>query len=218
MELQGVKMAVLGDSITQGVGVSDYDNMFFNRIKKECGLRALYVDGISGTRLARQKVPTYDPIADFDFISRVDHMDEDCEVVVIFGGTNDFGHGDAPLGISGDHTPYTFWGACSVLCEKLMIRFPKSQIVFMGPLHRLNEDNPYGDRKTEPVATLYEYAEILQTVTKKYSIPYLDMLQVGGMTPKVPVNRELYMPDGLHPSDAGHALIAAKLMGFLKML
>ncbi len=218
MELQGMKMAVLGDSITQGTGVSDYDNMFFNRIKRECGLRALYVDGIGGTRLARQQAVTYDPKADLDFISRVDKMDEDCEVVVIFGGTNDFGHGDAPLGKQGDHTPYTFWGACSVLCEKLMTRFPKSQIVFMGPLHRLNEDNPCGDRKPEPVATLYEYADILQTVTKRYSIPYLDMLQVGGMTPKVPVNRELYMPDGLHPSDEGHALIAAKLMGFLKTL
>ncbi len=218
MELQGKKMAVLGDSITEGVGVANIENMYYNRIKKVCGLRTLYVDGISGTRLARQQEPTYDPRADFDFISRVDKIEDDCDVVVIFGGTNDFGHGDAPLGTPKDHTPDTFWGACSVLFEKLMTRFPKAQIVCMGPLHRWNEDNPCGDRKPKPVATLYEYADILQCVTKRYSIPYLDMLQVGGMTPKVEVNREMYMPDGLHPNDAGHALIAARLKGFLGTL
>lgn len=218
MKLQGMKMAVLGDSITEGVGVSDVNHMYYNRMKKECGLSALYVDGISGTRIARQHEPTYDPRADLDFISRVDNIDEDCDIVVIFGGTNDFGHGDAPLGTSKDHTPDTFWGACSVLCEKLMNRFPMAQIVFMGPLHRLNEDNLCGDRKPEPVGTLYEYADILQKVTKRYSIPYLDMLQVGGMTPKVDANREMYMPDGLHPNDAGHALIAARLKGFLQTL
>lgn len=218
MELQGIKMAVLGDSITEGVGVADFENMFYNRIKRECGLQALYVDGISGTRLARQQVLKEDSIEDFNFISRVDKMEEDCELVVVFGGTNDFGHGDAPLGTPQDHTPDTFWGACSVLCEKLMMRFPKSQIIFMGPLHRLNEDNPHGDAKIESIATLYEYADILQNVTKRYSIPYLDMLQVSGMTPKVDVNREMYMPDGLHPNDAGHALIAARLKGFLYTL
>lgn len=218
MELKGKKMAVLGDSITEGVGVSKMENMFYNRMKMECGLRSLYVDGISGTRIARQQEPTYDPRADLDFISRVDKIDADCDIVVVFGGTNDFGHGDAPLGTAKDHTPDTFWGACSVICEKLMTRFPKALVVFMGPLHRLNEDAPCGDRKPEPVGTLYEYADILQSVTKRYSIPYLDMLQLGGMTPKVEANRIQYMPDGLHPNDAGHALISARLTGFIKSL
>ena len=215
MDLQGKKMAVLGDSITEGVGVLDMENMFYNRMKRECGLRELYIDGMGGTRLARQQSC---PNGDWNFISRVDKMDADSDIVVIFGATNDFGHGDAPLGTPKDHTPDTFWGACSVLCEKLMTRFPKALIVFMGPLHRLNEDSPCGDQKPEPVATLYEYADILQNVTKRYSIPYLDMLQVGGMTPKVEANRIVYMPDGLHPNDAGHALIASRLTGFLKTL
>ncbi len=218
MELQNIKMGVLGDSITEGSGVENLENLYFKRVVRECGIKEVYADGIGGTRFARQHTPSEKPRYDLNFISRVDNIDRDCDLVVVFGGTNDFGHGDAPIGSPGDDTEDTFWGACNVLCEKLINRFPKSQIVFMGPLHRHNEDSPYGNAKETPEGTLYDYCEIIQTVTKKYSIPYLDMLQVGGITPKVPVLRELYMPDGLHPNDAGHALIAAKLKGFLKSL
>jgi lysophospholipase L1-like esterase len=215
MELKGIKMACLGDSITEGVGVTDLSNMYYNRIQRECGIRELYIDGIGGTRIARQKNPSEDPRQDLYFIPRVDDIDEDCDLIVVFGGTNDFGHGDAPIGTPEDRTEDTFWGACHVICEKLINRFPKSQIVFMSPLHRYNEESLCGSRKLEPVGTLYDYVDILKAVTRKYSIPFLDMLQVGGLTPKVPIYQELYMPDGLHPNDAGHEKIAARLKGFL---
>ena len=35
-------------------------------------------------------------------------MDSDADVVVVFGGTNDFGHGDAKLGTFESRDPYTF--------------------------------------------------------------------------------------------------------------
>ena len=214
MELQGIKMACLGDSITEGVGVSDMENMYYNRIQRECGIRALYIDGIGGTRIARQKLPSPEPRKDLYFSSRVDSIDEDCDLIVVFGGTNDFGDGDAPIGTPSDRTVDTFWGACHVLCEKLINRFPKAQIVFMSPLHRENEDSITREQK----GTLYDYVEILRTVTRKYAIAFLDMLQVSGMTPLVPVYKTLYMPDGLHPNDAGQEKIAQRLKNFLMSL
>jgi lysophospholipase L1-like esterase len=218
MDLRGIKMAVIGDSITEGVGVEDLNNLYFRRIEREYGMRDVYADGISGSRIARQKYPSAEPRWDIDFLSRVEKIDEDCDLVIVFGGTNDFGHGDAPLGTPEDYTPFTFWGACNMICEMLLTRFPKSQLVFMGALHRSTENVPTGDDKPEPVATLYEYMDILRTVTRKYSIPFLDLMQVSGITPRVPILQEMYMPDGIHPNDAGHALIAAKLKGFLETL
>lgn len=214
MELKGIKMACLGDSITEGVGVSHMTNMYYNRIQRECGIRELYIDGIGGTRIARQQSPSEDPRIDAHFISRVDAIDEDCDLVVVFGGTNDFGHGDAPLGTPKDRTEDTFWGACHVLCEKLINRFPNAQLVFMSPLHRESEEQIGRSDK----GTLYDYVEALQTVTRRFSIPFLDMLQVSGMTPKVPVYKTLYMPDGLHPNDDGQEKIAQRLKGFLLSL
>ncbi len=218
MELKGIKMAVLGDSITEGHGVADLNNMYYNIVARECGIRELYVDGISGTRFARQYEVSEKPRHDIDFISRIDKIDKDSDLVVVFGGTNDFGHGEAPLGTPEDKTPYTFWGACNLMCEMLIERFPRSQIVFMGPMHREVEDNPCGSHKAAPVATLYEYVDIIKTVTRKYSIPFLDLMSVSGITPRVPVLKELYMPDGLHPNDAGQAKIAERLKYFLLSL
>ena len=218
MRLEGIKMGVLGDSITEGVGVTDLSNMYYNRILRECGIRELYIDGIGGSRIARQQKPSENPRWDLNFISRVDDIDEDCDLVVVFGGTNDFGHGDAPMGCPNDRTEDTFWGACHVICEKLVNRFPKSQIVFMSPLHRLNEDSIYGSGKLTPEGSLYDYAEVIKTVTRKYSIAFLDKLQVSGMTPNVPIQQELFMPDGIHPNDAGQGKIAERLKGFLLSL
>ncbi len=38
-------------------------------------------------------------------------MDNDADIIIVFGGTNDFGNGDAPFGEMSDRTPYTFYGA-----------------------------------------------------------------------------------------------------------
>lgn len=221
MNLNGLKMAVLGDSITAGVGVENTENIYYNRIKKEFGLSEVCVNGIPGSRIANQRTPTvWELTADRNFISRINELDENSDIVVVFGGTNDFGHGDAPIGKPDDNTEYTFWGACNILFEKLVTRFPESQIIFMGPLHRTDENNPKGTdgKKAEPSGTLYEYNEIIKSAAKKYGIPFFDMLALSGITPEIQKQRELYMPDGLHPNDAGHAKIAAKLGNFIKTL
>lgn len=146
MELKGIKANFLGDSMTQGQGVTDQEhNIFWQRLKRECGLAEARGYGISGTRIARQHLRE-DPQFDQDFLSRVEAMDDDADLIVVFGGTNDFGHGDAPLGVMGDRTPYTFYGACHRLMQNLITKYPESQIVFMTPIHRKVEIK--GERKS----------------------------------------------------------------------
>jgi lysophospholipase L1-like esterase len=58
----------------------------------------------------------------------------------------------------------------------------------------------------------------LKEVLEFYSIPTLDLWACSGIQPKVDVLKEKYCPDGLHPNDAGHKLIADRLAGFLKTL
>ena len=50
--------------------------------------------------------------------SRVDDMIPDADIVVVFGGTNDFGHGDIPFGTLGDNTKYTFYGGLDYLIKR----------------------------------------------------------------------------------------------------
>ena len=216
MELKGTKINFLGDSITEGAGTSSHDKMFTMLIEREYGAICQNY-GIGGTRIARQKTPTEEKW-DRDFISRVPEMDNDADIVVVFGGTNDFGHGDAPLGTMSDRTPYTFYGALHCLYTALTEKYPDVPVVILTPLHRLNEDSPKGDNKPEPVGTLKEYVNIIREVAEYYSFPVLDLFKESGLQPKVPVIQQKYIPDGLHPNDDGNAILAHKIARFLEML
>ena len=61
---------------------------------------------------------------DRDFVGRVDEMKENADVVVVFGGTNDFGHGDAEIGDFNSRSEYTFYGGMHSLCMKLLNKYP----------------------------------------------------------------------------------------------
>ena len=216
MELKGTKINFLGDSITEGAGTSSHDKMFTMLIEREYGAICQNY-GIGGTRIARQKTPTEEKW-DRDFISRVPEMDNDADIVVVFGGTNDFGHGDAPLGKPCDRTPDTFWGACHCLMSELITTYPNAVNVICTPLHRLTEDMPNGDNKPAPVGTLKTYVDIIRTVAEYYSLPVCDLYAMSGLQPRVDSVRERFVPDGLHPNDAGHAILAERIVGFLKSL
>ena len=218
MSLKGKKVVFLGDSITEGVGASCMEKRYTDVFARLTGAVSVNY-GISGTRIAaqRQSLPDRERYDD-NFCERALRMDADADIVVVFGGTNDFGHGDAPIGADTDRTPDTFFGAMHVLCEELLTRYPVSEIVFMTPLHRLNEDDPRGDAKPADVGTLRRYVEIMRSVLEYYSIPVLDLYGSGRIQPKVGTIREKYLPDGLHPSDDGHELIARRLKSFLEAL
>ena len=73
-------------------------------------------------------------------------MNPDADIIVVFGGTNDHGHGDAPMGTETDRTPDTFIGACHFLFSRLPNQFPGAIIVVLTPLHRMGENIHKGER------------------------------------------------------------------------
>ena len=175
--------------------------------------------GISGSRFAHLINPTVNnPSFDRDFCGRYAEMDPNADAVVVFGGTNDFGHGDAPLGTFADRTPDTFTGACHYLMNGLLEMYVGKPVVILTPLHRWNEDSLHGDRKPNDVAPLSAYREILVRVAEYYALPVLDLYATSGIQPANAVCRERLLPDGLHPSDEGHALLAHRIGKFLESL
>ncbi len=218
MELKNKKIVFLGDSITQGVGASKPENCYVSVFEKNTGAKCVNL-GISGTRIARQhKLTENEPVFDRDFCSRISDIDEDSDIVVIVGGTNDFGHGDAQIGTPDDRTPDTFYGALHTLYRGLLERLPMATIVVVTPLHRKNEESACGDNKPAPVGVLREYVEIIRSVAEIYSLPVLDLFAAGGMQPRIEIINQTYFVDGLHPNDNGHALMARKIESFLRAM
>ncbi len=214
MNLTNIKANFLGDSITEGCGTTNPSNHFHQLVAKKYGFAAARNYGISGTRIAKQQKPTIsNPKFDRDFCSRFSEMDNDANLVIVFGGTNDFGHGDAPIGEMSDRTPETFFGACHYLMEGLINKYPEAKIVIMTPLHRESESN----LNVNGVDLEY-YVNIIKKVAAYYSLPVLDLWSVSGIQPRVPIIKQKYCPDGLHPNDNGHKKIADVLSGFLSSL
>lgn len=219
MELKGKKVAFLGDSITEGYGTSAIEFAYWNQFGKRTGA-IVSANGIGGTRIAPQRFPCPErPCETQHFASRVDELAPDADIVVVFGGTNDFGAGDAALGTIADRTNDTFYGACHVLVQKLYERYPNATLVLMTPLHRLSEDEVvYNELGVRRVGPLRVYAQALRDVAEFYGLPLVDLFATCPIQPRVEHLREKYMPDGLHPNDAGAALVAERLQAVLEAL
>ena len=212
MDLKGKKINVIGDSITYGVGTSNAENIFLNRIAREEGLAAARNYGISGARIAHQQ--GNEDNYPYAYCDRFGEMDDDADIVVVFGGTNDYGHGNAPIGTFSDRCTSTYYGAWHLLLSGLITKYPDALIAVMTPLHRCDENNP----SVGNGLPLSRYVEIAREVAAYYAVPVLDLYTLSGIQPEHPVLKAKYCPDGLHPNDAGHRLIADRLAGFLKTL
>lgn len=217
MELKGKKIAFLGDSITEGCGTSAIEKTFWNVLAQQTGAEC-FGYGIGGTRIAPQQYLEEGEL-DRYYATRVDDMIPDADVVVVFGGTNDFGHGDAPFGRIDDMDERTFCGAYHALCRKLIARYPEAQLVILTPTHRDSEDSgPYNEKGFRLSTNLAGYVDAIREIAAFYAIPVLDLFRVSGIQSRVPELKDRYIPDGLHPNDAGHKRIADKLIGFLNAL
>lgn len=217
MELKNKKILFLGDSITEGVGASSTEKCYVSVFGKLSGAEVKNY-GIGGTRIAKQSKISLSEESDRDFMSRVDEMDSEADVVVVFGGTNDFGHGDSTIGDFSSRDECTFYGALHILCTSLINKYPKADIIFMTPLHRVSEDDEVNEIGLKHEALLSGYVDIIKEVAGYYGLPVLDLFNTSGIQPKVDIIREIYMPDGLHPSNAGAEKIAKRLYNFLLSL
>ena len=224
MELKGKVINFLGDSITEGVGVTDRkNNRYDNRLKAKYGLQAVNNYGIGGTRIAHQTKPSAKYRYDLCFCGRAYDLDPRADIIVVYGGVNDYLHGDAPFGTLEDTTPATFSGAVRALMRLLKELYPGKTVVFMTPAHchfvGVSDKEVSRNANKQPDAKpLIEYVKVIKTIGKEEGIPVLDLFENLGIDPNVESDRAALTGDGLHFNDAGHAYIASALGNFLRQL
>lgn len=211
MELKEKKINFLGDSITEGCCATSPELGFVEVMKRRYGLAAAQNYGIGGTRIARQRTPSIEAKYDRDFCGRFTEMDPDADIIVVFGGTNDHGHGDAPLGTDADRTPNTFRGACHCLFSGLLEQFPTTKIIVLTPLHRAEEDMPKGEEGW----LLRDYVQAIRDTAEQYELPVLDLFQTSAINMDT---LDSLTTDRLHPNDAGHEILAGEIGAFLQEL
>ena len=211
MDISTLKINFLGDSITFGARASVPENSYFGRLQAKYPNATMRNYGVGGSCISNACI--WDTPS---FLARADEMDPDADLVVVFGGTNDY-YCCCPLGQWGDRTADTFYGACWALFDKLLRVYHGKTIAVATPLHRQNEVSTLC-RETPTVAPLKEYVRILKETAEYFGFPVIDLFATSGLQPEIDYVREAYFPDGLHLNDAGHEILMRRMDGALQKL
>lgn len=207
------KIVFLGDSITHGDCIENRDNSYVNVVVREMKFKKALNYSVPGSRIVEYIGENSKKIGS-SFVKRFPGMEDNADIVVVFGGTNDFGSGNAPVGTENDDTDSTFCGGLNILMKGLCKKYPLSMIIFITPLHRRNENEP-NKFSGEPLSS---YISAIKAVARKYNAKLLDLYGDKDLQPSDKYYDLLLVNDGLHPNTEGHRVIADKLIEFIKKL
>lgn len=192
-----IKINALGDSITYGDKLSDRGLAFPNVVSARTGAVKLNNYGWNGSSVAG---PHPDRLID-----RYPSMDRDANLILVLGGTNDYGEfnkAGTPVGALGDLTPDTFYGSLNLMMCGLKQMYPDGEIVFMTPLRRVGYM-----RRNQNGYYLNQYVFAIQDMAAFWGIRVIDLFNEPELD--FSSRQAVYLVDGLHPNAAGHALLGA---------
>lgn len=213
MVLEGKKIAFLGDSITRGIYLPDENDCYAKIVERAVPWGEFHNYSVPGSRIGEYIGPDPKHIKG-SFLERYPQMPDGMDIVVVFGGTNDFGIGNAPMGEGTDRSPETFCGAVNLLMDELKEKYPEATVVVITPLHRRNENIP----NEYSGAILDEYIWELCKKAVENGFHLFDLRSVPALQPTVAYYRDLIIEDGIHPNEKAHQIIADELLQYLKSL
>ncbi|MGX9120344.1 phage head spike fiber domain-containing protein [Mesorhizobium sp. BHbsci] len=187
--LVGKKLAALGDSITIA-------GFYTSVIASQTGM-VLTNLGVSGASLG-QSTTAY---ASFGIYNQIANIPADTEVVTIAAGINDFGAQEVVLGVLGQTTTATFYGALWAAVVAIRTQAPNAKIIFFVPYsgdsthatHRIMRTNGQGN-------TLDQFMRAVREVALLTSCAYLDVGGESGLGYFMPASST---SDGLHINAVG---------------
>lgn len=192
-----IKINALGDSITYGDKLADTSLSFPNIVAAAAGAVKLNNYGWNGSNVAG---PHPDRLID-----RYPLMDRDANLILVLGGTNDYGgfrEQGTVIGGIGDMTPDTFYGSLNLMMCGLKQMYPDGEIIFMTPLRRVGYL-----RRNKNGYCLNQYAAAIQEMAAFWGIRVIDLFNEPELD--FSSRQASYLVDGLHPNETGQALIGA---------
>lgn len=191
----GKRWCALGDSFTQL-------NLYAAKLCEVTGLQQTKNLGVSGQLLRT--------MAD----NLVPGSLDDIELVTNWGGTNDYGHGNCPLGSLADpKETISIYGNIRYLIDKILTVKPTVRLFFFTPTNRgvfLSEPvppalNSYG-------LSIQSIGKAMMEVCREMGVPCFD---VGGNCGINRYNLSLYTADNLHPNQIGADMLGTMMGKFI---
>lgn len=210
------KLHALGDSITYGytvAGKNEDGSWIGANVSKKWWEFVAERYGMSATSDAEiGRAFTKDGSMSTRFTQRVQEIPTDSDVIIVFGGTNDFNWspniGSIDDTSSNENGNISFYSALKFVAEYLSTNFYDKTIIFMTPLPRKNTEGFNG--KDVNGKMLIDYAEAITKMCRCYGFYCIDLNNICDFYVYSDAWLETYMVDGLHPNDLGTKIYVEK--------
>lgn len=200
MVLNNLKINFLGDSITARFWAESEETSYVGRFRAQYPDAIIRNYGVQGSCISSCCIWDSE-----DMRTRAKRMDPDADLIVIFGGTNDF-QCMTPLGTPEERNEGTFYGAYNLLLDIITEKYPNAKVVLCTILPRFDETWPERDGRVR-VAPLSAYVDIIKDVGQAWNLPVIDLFNLECFREPIPGDKSPLTKDGLHPLDQGHEIL-----------
>lgn len=199
------KISIMGDSITAGVGNSkkeDGSNVSVTDFLYNHTQNDVYNLGIGGAAIG-------DYWDSNSFILRYDTIPNDSDIIIIFGGANDYF-----IGNYGDESrkDKTFTGDCYKTFELIKENYPNSDVfVLLTYKNRSADWNQFKDHDFDKfIKTEKQYAEELD-------LPLINLYEEDFLDNHDQTIKDKYFYDDIHLNDSGSEVLADRIAAELEI-
>ena len=175
---EGKKITVLGDSISTGGYTGILANMTGATLQNLSTSGTLLAGGLTG---------------------KVASVDKDADLIIVFGGTNDYWHKNVYIGTPDSTDPKTFVGALRYILNYLKENNPDAEILFVFPPDQTFGGNPSSTDFGK--GTLDDFRAAFLNFCNENGVDYVNLAETEFDT-------SIHSGDGVHPNTAGHQIIA----------
>lgn len=216
IKLYGVKWCAFGDSLTDSATLANEisgTKNYVDYVSESLGLVATNC-GKGGTGYLKSA----------NFMSRVETIPTDTELLTVFGSFNDYEFISENLDALGDTGTDTIYGAMYNFINGVFARCPDVVMGIITP----TKWGYLSEWKGENASELCEkYVKALIETAEKWSIPVLDLYHTSGLRPWDSAFAKKYYKDDngdgtantVHPLDEAHKrFIAPKVEAFIKQI
>lgn len=195
LPLDGVTVAVLGDSIVQGQGVA---NDLCTRLAAATGANVVNL-GVGGTGwMHRQEEGSA-------YYQRIADIPENADIVILSGGGNDR---NDPLGTADSTGTDTVAGCIHATLDAVRARVPAARVCVAAPTPW--QYYPPHNRGND----IAKLVDVMAEICRRRGIPFLDLYHTSGLAPWDDTIRALLFVDGdgVHPNDLGYGVFAPQFV------